>query len=159
MKLARSRNGISTRVRFAAGLTAAAIALAGGVSVALPASGANVARTGPHHTGTAYRAASASDSGLRGQVLYGPTCPVQRPGAICERPYQATVVVFRIASRGTAVRVSTSADGRFSVRLRPGRYLVKVTGHTTFPRSSSQKVTVTAHRFTTVTIRIDSGIR
>src|SRR5664279_921757 len=118
-----------------------------------------VVRSAPDHPGTARVAATVPDSGVRGQVLYGPTCPVQRPGAICERPYQATVVVSRTASRGTVARVRTSAAGRFTVRLRAGRYLVKVTSHTTFPRSWSQKVTVTAHHFTSLTIRIDSGIR
>lgn len=109
--------------------------------------------------GSAPAVATTPDSGLRGQVLYGPTCPVQRPGAICERPYQATLVVSRTTSRGTIARVRTSADGRFTVRLAAGRYLVKATGHTTFPRSWSQKVSVTANHFTSLTIHIDSGIR
>lgn len=109
--------------------------------------------------GSAPAVATTPDSGLRGQVLYGPTCPVERPGAICERPYQATLVVSRTASRGTVARVSTSADGHFTVPLRAGRYLVTVTSHTAYPQSWSQKVSVTGHQFTSLTIRIDSGIR
>jgi len=108
---------------------------------------------------TASAVTTRTDSGLRGQVLYGPTCPVQRPGQTCERPYQATIVVTYAGARGVIARVGTSADGRFTVRLRAGRYLVKVTGRTAYPRSWSRTVSVTAHRFTALTIRFDSGIR
>ncbi|MDQ2894279.1 MAG: carboxypeptidase-like regulatory domain-containing protein [Actinomycetota bacterium] len=118
-----------------------------------------VGAAGASLLGSAPAVATTPDSGLRGRVLYGPTCPVQRPGAICERPYQATLVVSRTASRGTVARVSTSADGRFTVPLRAGSYLVRVTSHTTYPRSWSQKISVTRHHFTSLTIRIDSGIR
>jgi hypothetical protein len=143
------------RAGYAAGLVAGAAGIVSAVGAPPPVQAATVAARQALPAG----AATAPDSGLRGRVLYGPTCPVQRPGAICERPYQATLVVSRTASRGTVARVRTSADGRFVVRLRAGRYLVKVTSHTTLPRSWSQKVVVTAHHFTTLTIRIDSGIR
>ncbi len=104
---------------------------------------------------TASAVTTRTDSGLRGQVLYGPTCPVQRPGQTCERPYQAIIVV----TRGVIARVGTSADGRFTVRLLAGRYLVKATGRTAYPRLWSRAVSVTAHRFTLLTVRLDSGIR
>ena len=136
------------RVGFLTGIVAGVIGVVSAVSAASPARGVTVAA-----------AATTLDSGLRGQVLYGPTCPVQRPGVTCERPYQATLVVSRGAARGTVARFSTAADGHFTVRLRAGRYLVKVTSYTTFPRSWSQTVSVTAHHFTRLTIRIDSGIR
>ncbi len=108
---------------------------------------------------TASAVTTGTDSGLRGQVLYGPTCPVQRPGRTCERPYQATVVVTHAGVRGVIARVGTSADGRFTVRLRAGRYLVKATSRTGYPRSWSRVVSVSAHHFTGLTIRFDSGIR
>lgn len=108
---------------------------------------------------TASAAATRTDSGLRGQVLYGPTCPVQRPGQTCERPYQATVVVTHAGARGVIARVGTSANGRFTVRLRAGRYLVKATSRTGYLRSWSRVLSVTAHHFTGLTIRFDSGIR
>jgi len=108
---------------------------------------------------TASAVTTRTDSGLRGQVLYGPTCPVQRPGQTCERPYQAIIVVTRAGTRGVIARVGTSADGRFTVRLLAGRYLVKATGRTAYPRLWSRAVSVTAHRFTLLTVRLDSGIR
>jgi hypothetical protein len=99
------------------------------------------------------------DSGVRGRVLYGPTCPVQRAGESCTRPYEATIVIRNAAENRPLARVRSSAEGYFSVRLRPGRYLlVPVNGHP-YPRSASQTLTIRAHRFTSVTIRYDSGIR
>ena len=149
-----SRRG-RIRAGYAAGLVAGAVGIVSGLGGPPPVHALTVAPS----RGVPAGAAAAPDSGLRGRVLYGPTCPVQRPGTICERPYQATLVVSRTASRGTIARVRTSADGRFMIRLRAGRYLVKVTSHTTLPRAWSQRVAVTAHHFTNLTIRIDSGIR
>jgi hypothetical protein len=153
MNVAARRGRIG--VRCAAGLVAGAVGISSGVGAPPPVG----AVTAPASYAAGAGVATAPDSGLRGRVLYGPTCPVQRPGDICERPYQATLVISRTTLRGTVARVRTSADGRFLVRLRAGRYLVKVTSHTTLPRSWSQKVVVTAHRFTSLTIHIDSGIR
>jgi hypothetical protein len=55
--------------------------------------------------------------------------------------------------------VHTDAGGRFTVRLRAGRYLVKATGQSQHARAQSQVVSVTAHHFTALTIHFDSGIR
>ena len=98
------------------------------------------------------------DSGIRGHVLYGPTCPVQRVGQTCTRPYQATIAVRGRGGRLVA-RVRSSSGGYFSVRLTPGRYVLVPEAGRPFPRSSSQSVTVRSHRYTNVTISYDSGIR
>jgi hypothetical protein len=112
--------------------------------------------------GCSSQAASAlrPDSGIHGTVLYGPTCPVQRPGQRCVRPYQATITIRALPSHRIVARPTSSAStGRFSVRLRPGRYVL-VPAATGFPaRTHSADVTVRRHRFTNVTIRYDSGIR
>lgn len=108
---------------------------------------------------TASAVTTGTDSGLRGQVLYSPTSPVQRPGRTCERPYQATVVVTHAGVRGVIARVGTSSDGRFTVRLRAGRYLVMATSHTGYLRSWSRVVSVSVYHFTGLTIRFDSGTR
>jgi hypothetical protein len=108
------------------------------------------------HTASAGR----PDSGIRGTVLYGPTCPVQRQGQKCVRPYQATMTIRALPSHRIVAHATSSAGtGRFSVRLKPGRYVL-VPGAKGFPtRSRSQDVTVRRHRFTNVTITYDSGIR
>jgi hypothetical protein len=104
-------------------------------------------------------AAGGAGSGIRGRVLYGPTCPVARVGQNCTRPYQAWISV-RLQRTGLLVaRVRSSVEGYFSVRLRAGEYvLVPQTGRP-YPRSERQTVTVRAGRYTGVTVRYDSGIR
>ena len=47
----------------------------------------------------------AATSGIEGQVLLGPTCPVEREGMPCEEPYEATIVVWD-AARTTRVLLS-----------------------------------------------------
>jgi hypothetical protein len=104
-------------------------------------------------------AAGGAGSGIRGRVLYGPTCPVARVGQSCTRPYQAWVSVRLERSGLLVTRVRSSVEGYFSVRLRAGEYvLVPQTGRP-FPRSERQTVTVRPGRYTSVTVRFDSGIR
>ena len=104
-------------------------------------------------------AQSRPDSGVRGHVLYGPTCPVQRPGQTCVRPYAAWITIRREPKGTVVARVHAGADGRFSIRLRAGDYLLVPGNGKPFPRAKSQSVSVRRHRFTTVTIRFESGIR
>lgn len=92
-------------------------------------------------------------------MLYGPTCPVQRPGHPCLRPYRAWITIKRVPSQTVATRVRSAANGHFSARLAAGRYLLQPRNGKPFPRAAPQTVTVSRHRFTTVTIRFDSGIR
>jgi hypothetical protein len=110
-------------------------------------------------TGTAIGASHHPDSGIRGHVLYGPTCPVQRPGQNCERPYQATITVKREPDGAIVKRVHSDRDGRFTTFLRAGRYLLVPRNGRPYPRAQSQSVVVHGHRFTAVTIHFDSGIR
>lgn len=64
-------------------------------------------------------------SGLHGVVMRGPTRPVCQVGQPCSAPAANVKLVF--ARRGqVGVRVRTDADGRYSVRLRPGTYTVRV---------------------------------
>jgi hypothetical protein len=99
------------------------------------------------------------DSGLHVRVLLGPTCPVQRAGQNCIRPYQATVSILREPTNRTVATARSDAHGRFSVHLPPGRYLLRPHTGRPFPRSRPQTVMVHARRFTNVTITYDSGIR
>lgn len=109
--------------------------------------------------GTAGASTPRPDSGIRGLVLYGPTCPVQRPGQTCTRPYRAWITIRREPAGTVASRVRSAANGRFSARLAAGRYLLEPRNGMPYPRAASQTVTVSRHHFSAVTIRFDSGIR
>jgi hypothetical protein len=99
------------------------------------------------------------DSGITGEVRIGPTCPVERPGKVCERPYQATITIRREPAHSRVARVQSSASGHFRIALAPGRYLLTPQNGRPYPRSSPQIATVHSHRYTTVRISYDSGIR
>ena len=60
------------------------------------------------------------DSGIRGLVVYGPTCPVQRPGHTCVRPYAASITIRREPKGTVAARVHAGSDGHLTARLRAG---------------------------------------
>lgn len=108
---------------------------------------------------TASGASPPADSGIRGRVLLGPTCPVQRPERTCTHPYQAWLTIRREPSNTVARRLRSAPDGRFTAPLSAGRYLLVPRNDKPFPRARPQTVTVTRHRFTEVTVHFDSGIR
>lgn len=104
-------------------------------------------------------AARPADSGVRGTVTYGPTCPVERVGQSCTRPYEATIRIRRAAGGPLVATARSDRQGRFRARLAPGRYRLEPVNGRPYPRAAPQTVTVSVHRFTSVSIRFDSGIR
>ena len=66
-------------------------------------------------------------TGVRGTVTAGPTCPVvtNPPDPACaERPVAGAVLVFTNAGGAEVARVTSAADGAFTVELAPGGYHV-----------------------------------
>jgi hypothetical protein len=103
--------------------------------------------------------AQRPDSGIRGLVLYGPTCPVQRPGQTCVRAFSASITIRREPAGTVVARPRSAADGRFTARLSAGRYLLQPHNGKPYPRAQPQMILVRRHHFAAVTIRFDSGIR
>src|ERR1700680_4533881 len=68
---------------------------------------------------------ASPDSGLHGLVLYGPPCPAQRVGQGCTRLYQAHIGTPGQPTHKLLATARSAADGRFTVRLAPGRYLLR----------------------------------
>ena len=101
--------------------------------------------------------AGGADSGIRGRALVGPTCPVEQEGVACDplpRPGR-----FVVRSDGSVVaHVLTGKDGRFSVLLDPGRYVLESESGG-FPFLKPVDVVVREHELTRVTLTFDSGIR
>jgi hypothetical protein len=64
-------------------------------------------------------------SGLHGVVTRGPTQPVCQVGKPCSAPAVGVVLVFS-RSGHVAARVRTVTGGRYSVRLLPGTYAVRL---------------------------------
>jgi hypothetical protein len=90
---------------------------------------------------------------LHGLVMRGPTKPVCEMTTPCTEPAAHATLVF--ARRGALpVRVRTDADGRYRVRLRQGRYVVRVAR---IQRIQPNAVVVRVPR--RVDFMIDTGIR
>jgi hypothetical protein len=145
------------RMRLGALLTfGLALALAGCASITVSGSGA--AGTNAPTSG-----ASATQGTLSGDVVAGPTCPVER----AEDPCPPKAVPNRevdILGANKAVVATTTTDGKghFSVALAPGAYSVTVPiqqGQVGMRQESDVTANVTAGQVTTVKIMLDTGIR
>jgi hypothetical protein len=100
-------------------------------------------------------------AGLNGRTVVV-NCPVDRADPPCpSTPVRARVVVLNRAGRTTLATVDTGADGRFTVDLPAGSYLIRAAPISagTARRPTVRQVTVSAGRFTTVTIRLITGLR
>lgn len=109
--------------------------------------------------------ASVSVSGIKGLVLIGPTCPVQRipPDPKCgDKPFADALVSVKLKSSGFLVMSSkTDAKGNFSVNLPPTTYLLKVSprANSFLPMCAEQEVRVETNTITNLNITCDTGIR
>jgi len=102
-----------------------------------------------------------SDSGIIGQALVGPICPVVVEGQECaDQPYQATITVNNLDGR-KVIQFQTDEDGNFKVPLSPGEYILhpETPPDTPLPRAAEQQFTVLPGEYTRLVVLYDSGIR
>jgi len=103
--------------------------------------------------------AAPADSGIEGQVLIGPMCPVVQMGQECpDQAYQATLTVNSPNGR-KIVQVQSNAQGRFKIPLAPGDYILHPESPNGIPFASEQSFRVGAGKFTQIIVNYDSGIR
>lgn len=106
-----------------------------------------------------FRSPAPRDSGIEGQVLIGPMCPLVQTGGVCpDQPYQATLKITNPGG-STIAQVPTDAQGHFRFSLAPGQYLLHPESPNGFPFAGDQWVVIGAGHYTQVTIHYDSGIR
>ncbi|MBI4769818.1 MAG: carboxypeptidase regulatory-like domain-containing protein [Chloroflexi bacterium] len=123
--------------------------------IALPTPGATAGPAAPPTPG----ASPAPSSGIEGQILIGPACPVVQIGSPCpDQPFQATVNVLSTAG-AQVLQFQSDARGRFRVALPPGSYVLRPESPGGPTRAPEQTVTVQPGAFAQVTITYDSGIR
>lgn len=98
-------------------------------------------------------------SGIEGQVLLGPMCPVVQQGQECpDQPYEATLTIT--SPNGLQVaQVKSDAQGRFRVSLVPGEYILHPESPNGIPFAGDQSFVVETGRYTQITVQYDSGIR
>ena len=103
--------------------------------------------------------ATPANSGIEGQVLIGPMCPVVQDGQECpDQPYQATLTVNSL-NGGKIIQVQTDEQGRFKIPLMPGEYILHPESPNGLPYASEQTFRVEASSFTQIIVNYDSGIR
>ena len=98
-------------------------------------------------------------SGIQGQVLLGPLCPVVQQGQECpDQPYQATLTV-RTRDGVQITQFQTEADGHFKVPLVPGEYILHPESPNGIPFAGDQSFVVETGDYTQLIVNYDSGIR
>lgn len=103
-----------------------------------------------------------TDTGIEGQVLIGPVCPVVQQGKECpDKPYQATLTVLDSRGMREIARFQTDTEGRFHFPLAPGSYILhpETPENVPLPVAPEQDFTVAEGRFTQISVIYDSGIR
>jgi hypothetical protein len=106
-------------------------------------------------------ASSSGDSGIRGTVLLGPTCPVETLESPCRDRPLADVEIRVLRGDDVVATVRSDGEGRFAVALDPGRYEVRAVVEEGGPGMSAKPVDVlvTNGVFNEVNVPVDSGIR
>jgi len=100
-----------------------------------------------------------TNSGIEGQVLIGPMCPVVQVGQECpDQPYQAVLTVSSPQGE-KIVQFQTDEKGRFKIPLAPGEYILHPESPNGMPFAGEQTVRVEEGKFTQVAVNYDSGIR
>ena len=109
-----------------------------------------------------FTAPAAKESGISGQVLLGPTCPVERLGDpnCASKGYQTLIDVFLGAETGALVAtINSDEQGKFTATLSPGTYVIAPRGGSPLPRCESIIVNVSANAYATVELQCDTRIR
>lgn len=102
--------------------------------------------------------------GIKGAVLIGPTCPMQRipPDPRCADKLLATSLAVATAD-GTQIvkQFNSNGDGKFNVSLPVGEYIIRSADTVKFyPRCGvNGTIKVVAGQYTDTTVFCDSGIR
>jgi hypothetical protein len=100
-------------------------------------------------------------SGVKGQTLIGPACPVMTVESPCpDEPYQTKLTVFTLDGQ-EVMRFASDAEGKFEVNLPPGDYILHPENPEGRPIPSAADVpfTVIPNEFTNIIVTFDSGIR
>ncbi|MDH3307607.1 MAG: hypothetical protein OEO77_08845 [Acidimicrobiia bacterium] len=96
---------------------------------------------------------------LDGQVLAGPTCPVERPGEVCEPAPVTGSVVFTEGDR-VVVTIELDTTGSYTAELPTGPFFVTIdVGDTPFPRCEPVYILVVEGDNEPLDIMCDTGIR
>ena len=96
---------------------------------------------------------------MHGTVSVGPTCPVERADEPCP-PQPVTATVHATNESGEEIATTQSgSDGRYSIALPPGRYVLTATTGSAYPYCDPTEIEVPPARDIVADISCDTGIR
>ncbi len=102
-------------------------------------------------------------SGIRGSVLLGPTCPVQRvpsDPACADKPYKATLSLTSADGSRVITTFTSDEEGNFSLSVTPGTYRIRsASSSSVWPRCASGDILVPPDVYAKVRVSCDTGIR
>lgn len=99
------------------------------------------------------------ESGIEGQVLIGPLCPVAQQGQACpDQPYPATLTV-NSPNGGRVLQFQTDGQGHFRIPLAPGQYTLHPEAPNGIQFAPDQAIVVGEGQYLQLTVHYDSGIR
>jgi hypothetical protein len=103
-----------------------------------------------------------NDSGVRGTMTVGPTCPVESvpPDPACApKPYMTIITAYPQNSSTSVAMGGPDPFGSYTIILPPGEYILVPKGGNPYPHCAPIETTVVAHAFTALDLSCDSGIR
>jgi hypothetical protein len=108
------------------------------------------------------RRGNKTAGGIEGVVFLGPLCggPVRKDRPCPEAPYKGALVVKRASDQHSVAAVHSDGNGRFHIALPPGKYfIVNDPAAGLYPRIYTEEISVRPHRFTSVEVHADTGMR
>ncbi len=104
------------------------------------------------------------DSGIKGTVLLGPTCPVMRdpPDPQCaDKAYKTNLVLTTADQSRVITQFSSDANGKFNIKIQPGEYAIRSAAVANILPycASNGTVRVNANSYVETTVYCDTGIR
>jgi len=126
--------------------------------------GTAVGREGPNCEFEACPAVKIQPAGIKGVAMLGPFCPVESipPKPECaDRPYKTDLVITSPDGSQILKQFSSDANGKFSVDLPPGEYLIESNPNgKLFSHCASQgTIVVEKEKYTNIILHCDTGIR
>ena len=105
---------------------------------------------------------SSHSSGIKGAITLTGNCPgpQRKDNNTCgPRPYEGAFAVKRSSDQVVVAAGKTNHEGQFKIDVVPGKYVITQAGEARYPMIHSDEIVVEKHKFTTVKVTADLGMR
>lgn len=108
------------------------------------------------------RGEALAEGTIYGDVIIGPTCPVERmpPDPNCaDKPFEGEFALTSADGSNVIKNFSSDANGKFSFEVARGEYLIRLAKPNIMPSCFSDVIKLEANSSVYVVVSCDSGIR